>query len=107
MQHVMTWQDSHENLLERILTSENMHLAWKQVKGNKGAPGVDRMSIDEMPEYLHEHWTEIRESVMEGTYQPEPVLRVEIPKPSGGVRLLGIPTVWSLDMGNTFVYRHG
>ena len=93
MQHVMTGQDSHENLLERILTSENMHLAWKQVKGNKGAPGVDDMTIEEMPEYLREHWQGIRESLMEGSYEPSPVLRVEIPKPTGGVRLLGIPTV--------------
>ena len=93
MQHVMNWQDSHEHLLERILSSENRHRAWKRVKKNKGAAGVDGRSIDEMPEYLHEHWQGIRESVMEGTYQPSPVLRVEIPKPTGGVRLLGIPTV--------------
>ena len=88
----MNVHDSHENLVERILSSENMHKAWTRVKKNKGVAGVDNMSIDEMPEYLREHWTEIRESVMEGTYQPEPVLRVEIPKPSGGVRLLGITT---------------
>ncbi len=93
MQHVMNWQDSHEHLLERILSSENMQKAWKRVKKNKGAAGVDGRSIDEMPEYLHEHWQGIRESVMEGRYQPSPVLRVEIPKPTGGVRLLGIPTV--------------
>lgn len=93
MQHVMTWQDSHENLLERILTSENMHKAWTRVKQNKGAAGVDNMSIDEMPEYLREHWQGIRASLMEGSYEPSPVLRVEIPKPTGGVRLLGIPTV--------------
>ena len=92
MQHVMNWQDSHEQLLERILSSDNMHRAWKQVKGNKGAPGVDEMTIEEMPEYLREHWTGIRESVMEERYQPSPVLRVEIPKPTGGVRFLGIPT---------------
>ena len=93
MQHVMTWQDSHEQLLERILSSDTMHRAWKQVKKNKGAAGVDGMSIDEMPEYLREHWRGIRESLMEGRYQPSPVLRVEIPKPTGGVRFLGIPTV--------------
>lgn len=93
MQHVMTWQDSHEHLLERILSSDNRHRAWKQVKKNKGAAGVDGMSIDEMPAYLREHWRGIRESLMEGRYQPSPVLRVEIPKPTGGVRLLGIPTV--------------
>lgn len=92
-QHVMNEQDSHENLLERIFSSENMHSAWKQVKGNKGAPGVDDMTIEEMPEYLREHWTGIRESLMDESYQPSPVLRVEIPKPTGGIRLLGIPTV--------------
>lgn len=93
MQHVMNEQDSHENLVERILSSENMHRAWKRVKENKGAPGVDKMTIEEMPEYLREHWKEIRESLMEGAYQPLPVLRKEIPKPTGGTRSLGIPTV--------------
>jgi RNA-directed DNA polymerase len=75
MQHVMNWQDSHEQLLERILSSDNMHKAWTRVKKNKVAAGVDKMSIDEMPESLREHWTGIRESVMEGRYQPSPVLR--------------------------------
>ena len=70
-----------------------MHRAWKCVKKNKGSAGVDGLSIDEMPEYLQAHWQGIRESVMEGTYQPSPVLRVEIPTSTGGVRLLGIPTV--------------
>jgi RNA-directed DNA polymerase len=93
MQHVMKSQDSHENLLERILSSDNMHLAWKRVKENKGAPGVDKMTIEELPDYLREHWKEIRESWMEGNYQPLPVLRKEIPKPSGGTRNLGVPTV--------------
>ena len=93
MQHVMNERDSHEHLLERILSSENMHRAWTRVKKNKGAAGVDKRSIDEMPDYLHEHWAAVRESLMEGKYQPSPVLRAEIPKPSGGVRLLGIPTV--------------
>ena len=82
MQHVMKSQDSHENLLERILSSDNMHRAWKRVKENKGASGVDTMTIDEMPDYLREHWKDIRESLMEGSYQPSPVLRAEIPKPT-------------------------
>ena len=93
MQHSMKLHDSHEHLLERIFSSDNMQQAWTRVKTNKGAAGVDNMSIDEMPEYLREHWTEIRESVMEGNYQPLPVLRKEIPKPSGGTRNLGVPTV--------------
>ncbi len=70
MQRVMHEQDSHEHLLERILSPENMQRAWKRVKENKGAPGVDKMTIDKMPEYLREHWKEIRESVIEGSYHP-------------------------------------
>jgi RNA-directed DNA polymerase len=70
-----------------------MHNAWTRVKKNTGAAGVDGMSIDEMPEYLREHWIGIRESLMEDTYQPLPVRRKEIPKPSGGPRKLGVPTV--------------
>jgi RNA-directed DNA polymerase len=93
MQHVMKEQDSHENLLERILSSDNMHRAWKRVKENKGAPGVDKMTIEEMLDYLREHWKEIRESLLEETYQPMPVLRKAMPKPTGGTRDLGIPTV--------------
>jgi RNA-directed DNA polymerase len=93
MQHLMKEQDSHEQLLERMRSRDNMHRAWKRLKENKGAPGVDTMTIEEMPEYLREHWKDIRESVMEETYQPLPVLRKEIPKPSGGTRSLGVPTV--------------
>jgi RNA-directed DNA polymerase len=93
MQHVMNPQDSHEHVLERILSRENRQGAWKRVKENKGAPGVDKITIEEMPDFLREHWQDIRESLMEGTSQPSPVLRVEIPKPTGGTRLLGIPTV--------------
>jgi RNA-directed DNA polymerase len=93
MQHVIRPQNSNEHLLERILSRENMLLSWKRVKSNKGAPGVDKMTIEAFPDFLREHWKEIRESLMEGKYQPSPVLRVEIPKPSGGTRPLGIPTV--------------
>jgi RNA-directed DNA polymerase len=93
MQHVMKEQASHENLLERILSSDNRHRAWKRVKENKGAPGVDTRTIEEMPDYLREHWKEIRESLLEETYQPMPVLRKAMPKPTGGTRDLGIPTV--------------
>ncbi len=72
-QHVMKSQDAHEQLLERILSQDNMHRAWKRVKENKGAPGVDTMTIEEMPDSLREHWKEIRESLMEERYQPLPV----------------------------------
>ncbi len=95
MQHVIKSQDSNEHLLERILSRENMLLSWKRVKSNKGAPGVDKMTIEVFPEFMRVNWKEIRESLMEGKYRPSPVLRVEIPKPSGGTRPLGIPTVVS------------
>ncbi len=91
--HVTETSDPNENLLERILSSENMLAAWKRVKANKGAPGIDEMSVAEYPSHAREHWESVRESLMDGTYRPMPVRRVEIPKDSGGVRILGIPTV--------------
>ncbi|MCP4575358.1 MAG: group II intron reverse transcriptase/maturase, partial [Deltaproteobacteria bacterium] len=78
---------------ERILSRENMRQAWKRVKANKGAPGIDNMSIKEFPDFARENWNPIRESLADGSYQPLPVKRVEIPKQSGGTRPLGIPTV--------------
>ena len=82
-----------EELLEKVVDSENMRRAWKQVKRNKGAAGVDGRNIEETKAFLREHWPEIRKQLLEETYKPYPVLRVEIPKPGGGVRKLGIPTV--------------
>ena len=84
----------NENLMERVLESANVKRAWKLVRRNHGAPGVDGMTIEEFPTYARAHWQEIRRAVEEGTYVPLPVRRVEIPKPNGsGVRLLGIPRV--------------
>ena len=80
-------------LLDEILSSENMKLAYKKVKSNKGASGVDGMSTDEVSSYLKEHWLEIKEQIKKRKYKPQPVRRVEIPKPNGGVRNLGVPTV--------------
>ena len=80
-------------LLEEILSRENMMLAYKKVKANKGAGGVDGITTDEVREYLIENWEGIRERIRKRKYRPQPVLRVEIPKPSGGVRKLGIPSV--------------
>jgi RNA-directed DNA polymerase len=80
-------------LMEEICERENLRKAWKRVRDNKGSPGVDGMTIDQMPAYLREHWPAIREKLLNGTYVPQPVRRVEIPKPDGGVRKLGIPTV--------------
>ena len=78
---------------ERVLGRQNLFLALKRVEGNGGAPGIDGMTVAQMRPYLKEHWQEIRAALDEGKYQPRPVRRVEIPKPDGGVRLLGIPTV--------------
>ena len=80
-------------MLEQILSRPNLLAAWRQVKKNKGASGVDGISIDDFPAYLRDNWDEIKRKLLEGTYQPSPVKRVEIPKPSGGKRPLGIPTV--------------
>ncbi len=80
-------------MLERILSRQNMQQAWKLVKANKGACGIDNMSIEQFPGYACDTWDTIRESLSDGSYQPLPVKRVEIPKPAGGTRPLGIPTV--------------
>ena len=82
-----------EPWIEEVCERENCQQAWKRVKANKGSPGVDGMTVQELPEYLKQHWPAIREQLQSGTYQPQPVKRVEIPKPDGGVRKLGIPTV--------------
>jgi RNA-directed DNA polymerase len=83
-----------ERLMEEVCEWENCKQALQRVKANKGSPGVDGMTVDELPEYLKQHGLEIGEQLRNGTYQPQPVRRVEIPKPDGqGVRKLGIPTV--------------
>jgi len=82
-----------EYLLERILWPDNIERAWKRVKANGGAPGIDGMSIKEYPAFAREHWVEIRQSLLEGRYQPSAVRRKDIPKPSGGTRMLGIPNI--------------
>lgn len=84
---------STESMMERVLRSSNVNRAWQQVKRNHGAPGCDGMTVEEFPTYARECWEGIRTNLKEGKYLPLPVRRVEIPKPSGGVRLLGIPTV--------------
>lgn len=85
--------DPDEHLLEQILSRPNMLKAWERVKANKGAPGIDKMPIDDFMAFAREHWEEIRSSIFAGTYQPLPVKRVEIPKATGGTRPLGIPSV--------------
>ncbi|MDF9837496.1 MULTISPECIES: group II intron reverse transcriptase/maturase, partial [unclassified Breznakia] len=80
-------------LLEKILDRNNMNLAYKKVYANKGASGVDGVTLDELKGYIKENWDRIAQEIRERKYKPSPVRRVEIPKPNGGVRQLGIPTV--------------
>ncbi len=82
-----------EQLMEEVCEGGNCKQALKRVKANKGSPGVDGMTVSDLPGYLKQHWPAIREQLLSGTYVPQPVKRVEIPKPDGGVRKLGIPTV--------------
>jgi RNA-directed DNA polymerase len=82
-----------DGLMERVVERTNLLAALARVKRNGGSPGVDGMPVEELPGYLKAHWPEIREALLAGRYQPQPVKRVEIPKPGGGVRKLGIPTV--------------
>ncbi|KKL07749.1 hypothetical protein LCGC14_2582900, partial [marine sediment metagenome] len=81
-----------ERLMEEICEPANLKRALKRVKGNKGSPGVDGMTVDELPSYVWKHWDSLREDLLQGRYGPRPVKRREIPKPGGGVRKLGIPT---------------
>jgi len=82
-----------EQWMEEVCGRENCKQALQRVKANKGSAGVDGMTVQQLPEYLKQHWPAIREQLLSGTYKPQPVRRVEIPKPDGGVRKLGIPTV--------------
>jgi RNA-directed DNA polymerase len=91
--HVMEGHSLNLVTVEHVVQKDNMHKAWKQVRANKGAPGIDNVLIEEFPEYACKHWEGIKAALLEGTYIPSPVKRVEIPKDSGGTRALGIPTV--------------
>ena len=82
-----------KQLMEEACDRENLRRALRRVKANKGSPGIDGMKVAELPGYLKQHWPAIREQLLNGTYKPQPVRRVEIAKPDGGVRKLGIPTV--------------
>lgn len=84
---------SHEQLMEEVCERRNCWQAYQRVKANKGSPGIDGMTVGDLSDYLKQHWPRIREQLLRGTYQPQPVRRVEIAKPDGGVRKLGIPTV--------------
>src|SRR6056297_1995647 len=80
-------------VLEAVVSRENMQRAWQRVRSNRGAAGVDGLAIDQTAERLRDDWPRIREDLLEGRYAPQPVRRVDIPKPGGGIRTLGIPTV--------------
>jgi len=84
---------STNRLMEEVCERENLKAALRRVKANKGSPGVDGMTVIGIKDYLKQHWPTIREQLLSGTYEPKPVRRVEIAKPDGGVRKLGIPTV--------------
>ena len=80
-------------MLEKILSKDNMNKAYKAVAANKGSSGVDNVTIEELGSFIKKYWIEIREQIRQRQYKPQPVRRVEIPKPNGGIRKLGIPTV--------------
>jgi retron-type reverse transcriptase len=98
-------ESTGSGLLLEVLTRENLQRAMKRVKANKGAAGVDGMDIGQTMEYLKLHWGEIREKLIAGTYRPSPVRRVTIPKPDGGERELGIPTVVDRLIQQAWVFR--
>ena len=80
-------------MIEELCERENCQQALERVKANKGSAGVERMTVQQLPEFLKQHWPAVRKQLLSGTYQPQPVKRVDIPQPDGGVRKLGIPTV--------------
>jgi RNA-directed DNA polymerase len=82
-----------DQLMEEVVERANLTAALRHVKANKGSPGIDGMTVQQVPGYLAVHWPALREQLLQGTYQPQPVKRVEIEKPGGGIRQLGIPTV--------------
>lgn len=90
---VEDFEEDTGELLERILSKENMQEAYRRVVKNGGAPGIDGMLVDELKVHCQQHWPHIREKLLNGKYQPQAVRQVEIPKPNGGTRVLGIPTV--------------
>ncbi|MGI6514248.1 MAG: group II intron reverse transcriptase/maturase [Syntrophomonadales bacterium] len=88
-----THEEDRTPWMEQVVERANMLSALRRVEANKGAPGIDGMTTKDLRPFLVEHWPRIKDELLNGTYQPQPVRRVEIPKPGGGVRLLGIPTV--------------
>jgi retron-type reverse transcriptase len=85
----------YETLMEAAVTDENYQLALGAVKRNQGAAGIDRMTTAQLEPHLQANWWILKDKLLKGTYVPSPVRRIEIPKPSGGIQMLGIPTVTS------------
>jgi RNA-directed DNA polymerase len=85
--------DRGRQLMESVLERENLRAALRNVMRNGGSPGIDGMTVKDLPEYLKKEWPKLRRQLLNGEYVPTPVRRVEIPKPGGGIRQLGIPTV--------------
>jgi len=85
--------EQNNDLMEEVLSRQNMLKALRRVEKNKGAPGIDNLTVENLKSYLRQNWLSVREQLLKGEYKPKPVLRVEIPKPNGEKRLLGIPTV--------------
>src|SRR3954452_12830533 len=81
------------DLMEAVVAAGNMRDALRKVRSNKGSPGVDGMTVDKLEAHLRQAWPTLREELLQGAYRPSPIRRVDIPKPDGGTRQLGIPTV--------------
>jgi len=86
-------KSERDRLMSRVVERANMQLAYSRVMKNRGAPGVDGMRCDELKAWLLVNWAQVRRTLLDGNYRPQPVRRVDIPKPQGGVRTLGVPTV--------------
>lgn len=84
---------SEDHLMEQVVERSNLWLAYQRVVKNKGAPGVDDLTVAEFKDWLKVHWPSVKQALLEGRYMPQPVRRVDIPQPSGGIRTLGVPTV--------------
>ena len=84
-----------QQLMEEVCERENLKKALERVKANQGSPGIDGMTVEQLPEHLKNNWPTIRSHLLNGAYRPQPVKRVEISKPGGGIRKLGIPMVRS------------
>ena len=91
--HRFTQPALHVDLMEAVVAPHNMRRAWARVKSNRGAPGIDGMPVEDFPAFACLHWPTIRQALLDGSYRPQPVRRVSIPKPGGGERALGIPNV--------------